>query len=99
MFNWHEKALTECWWSFHQPEDILFTLVELEDKRRARVDMRVCFGGVGITHAINPTAFIMPLTSKSPGGRLAKCFPNYNFADLCLTRFASCEIGNDGNTI
>jgi len=54
---------------------------------------------VEITHAIKPAAFIMPLTSKSPGEWFAKCFPNYNFADLCLTRFASCEIGNDDNTI
>ena len=63
--------------------------------------VRVCVlqEGVEITHAIKPAAFIMPLTSKSPGEWFAKCFPNYNFADLCLTRFASCEIGNDDNTI
>lgn len=87
--------------------DILFTLVEMEDKTKVMgnsvcvcVYVSVCFGGgVKITHAIKTTAFIMPLTSQSPGGWFAKCFPNYNFADLCLTRFASCEIGNDDNTI
>lgn len=63
--------------------------------------VRVCVrrGGVEITHAINPTPFTMALTSKSPGECFAKCFPNYNFADLRLTRFASCEIGNDDNAI
>lgn len=61
--------------------------------------VRACVPGAENHTRYKPTAVIMPLTSKSPGERFAKCFPNYNFADLCLTRFASCETGNDDNAI